>query len=89
MGNPEENSLPECQLSRIQEMVDQVNFPGREPNDHVGFWMDTLCVPVKKEFRSYRDSCIRNMRHIYAATAAVLVLDSWLQAIPHTAHVLD
>jgi hypothetical protein len=51
--------------------------------------MDTLCAPVKKEFRSYRDGCIRNMRHIYAATAAVLVLDSWLQAISHTAHVPD
>jgi hypothetical protein len=51
--------------------------------------MDTLCAPVKKEFRSYRDGCIRNMRHIYTTTTAVLVLDSWLQAISHTAHVPD
>lgn len=37
MGNPSKNLLPECQLSRIQGMVDQLDFPGREPNDRVGF----------------------------------------------------
>lgn len=51
--------------------------------------MDTLCVPVKDKYVSYRNRCIRNMRHIYAAAAAVLVLDSWLQGIPHTAPAPD
>src|SRR6185437_12822246 len=63
--------------------------PRRELEVQVGFWMDTLCVPVKEEWYEYRKRCIRNMRHTYQAASAVLVLDSWLQGIPYTAPVSD
>lgn len=85
MGNPRENSLPECQIERIQGMVDEIDYPGRNGNKTVGFWMDTLCVPVEDQLRAYRKKSIANMRHIYKNAVAVLVLDPWLQKIPSTA----
>ncbi|ETI28923.1 hypothetical protein G647_01375 [Cladophialophora carrionii CBS 160.54] len=85
LGNPVENSLPECQLERIQGMVDKINYPGRNGEKTVGFWMDTLCVPVQDQLKAYRKKSIANMRHIYRNAVAVLVLDPWLQQIPSTA----
>jgi hypothetical protein len=88
MGNPKKNSLPICQLSRIQKLVNQVNFSNRG-EDQVGFWMDTLCVPVGDEYREVRKSCIRRMGHIYESAAAVLMLDSWMQGIAYVAPMED
>ncbi len=51
--------------------------------------MDTLCVPVRNEFREDRHNGIRNMRHIYVAASAVLVLDSWILQIPSSAFLPD
>lgn len=85
MGNPKHNSLPVCQLTRIQQMVDELNFPGRGTDEHVPFWIDTLCVPVRHKHKQFRKLCIVNMRNIYEQAAAVLVLDSGLQKIPLSA----
>lgn len=51
--------------------------------------MDTLCVPVRKDFHEQKKTCIRRMRHIYQEAAAVLVLDSWLCQIESTAPLPD
>jgi hypothetical protein len=66
-------------------MVDKIDYPGRNREKMVGFWMDTLCVPVQDQLKAYRKKSIANMRHIYQHAAAVLVLDPWLQQIPSTA----
>jgi hypothetical protein len=35
-------------------MVDQIDYPGRNGEKTVGFWMDTLCVPVQDQLKAYR-----------------------------------
>jgi len=89
MGNKEINSIPKCQLSRIQRMVDEVPFPDRREGEKIGFWLDTLCVPVRKLFHDEKKWSIQRMRHIYENAAAVLVIDSWLGQTESTAPVPD
>lgn len=99
MGNPAANSLPRCQLSRLQQMVDQLcsrswaeqkrylsmfgpkklSAEGASSSKARGFWMDSLCVPVRDE--NARKKAIRNMRNVYENADAVLVLDSWVQKL--------
>jgi hypothetical protein len=109
MGNPHDNALSECQLSRIQQIVDNLySSPHEEqcrfrifgPSKHLdfdldpdskpmGFWMDTLCVPVQDENRSYRVKAIRNMKTIYENAHRVIVLDSWIEQTIHHAHLSE
>ncbi|KAK3353867.1 hypothetical protein B0T25DRAFT_581541 [Lasiosphaeria hispida] len=81
LGNPHENALPKCQLSRIQDLVNQL-----KSNSNTGhgrfFWMDTLCIPVGAEFKDRRKKSIAKMRQIYASATSVLALDNWLQKLP-------
>ncbi|KAL4994256.1 hypothetical protein BDV10DRAFT_197664 [Aspergillus recurvatus] len=93
-GNPNANSLPECQLDRIQRLVEGVSWEGRREvpesdyeSDGVGFWMDTLCIPVEDKVR--KDKAITTMRRVYSEAKAVLVLDDWLQEIRSDAPPLD
>ena len=43
LGNSYSNSLPMCQISRLQSLVDKLDpsIPGPVP-----FWIDTLCIPL-------------------------------------------
>ena len=61
LGNPRENSLPKCQLSRLQAMVNALYPDEIHP---VRFWMDTLCVPVGKEHKDLRKKSISLMRDL-------------------------
>lgn len=77
LGNPHNNSLPRCQLERIQKIVDRLDrsTPGeqqRAAQGHTPFWMDTLCVPLEKE---YRKLAIQRMGRTYSEADKVLVLD--------------
>lgn len=49
--------------------------------------MDTLCVPVKDD--EARKQAIRKMRNIYERVDRVLVLDSWTQALPRSADIIE
>lgn len=82
MGNPTGNSLLECRLNSIQEMVNAA----AESESPQHFWMDTLCVPVgdSKEMKALRLKCIRQMASIYKGASAVLVLSSTIQKIRTT-----
>jgi hypothetical protein len=53
----------------------------RDKNYPMPFWMDTLCVPVHENLKSYRKKAITQMRLIYQSAVSVLVLDSWLQKL--------
>ncbi|KAL4935029.1 hypothetical protein BDV06DRAFT_229207 [Aspergillus oleicola] len=93
-GNPRANTLPQCQLDRIQRLIEAIPWAGRRsiptnPNlsDGIGFWMDTLCLPVSN--KTLKDRAIASMRHVYSNAKAVLVLDDWLQQITSDAHPLD
>jgi hypothetical protein len=73
LGNPYHNSLPRCQLVRIQALVN-VQYP--KELHPIPFWMDTLCVPLD---RSLRKKAIQGMKSIYQQADKVLVLDTTLE----------
>jgi hypothetical protein len=70
LGNAKANTLPWCQLQRIQGLVNALY--------QVPFWMDTLCVPLEPAFRKM---AIRRMSETYLNANKVLVLDASLQTI--------
>lgn len=72
LGNPHNNSLPQCQLKRIQTLVNDLY---QECDGPVPFWIDTICVPLQKDSRK---QAIRRMGQTYRDSDKVLVLDSWL-----------
>jgi hypothetical protein len=93
LGNPGVNSLPECQLDRIQHLVQELRWEGRKDppesegdSDGIGFWMDTLCIPKGKtdKIKECNKKAINDMRKVYTNAACVLILDAWLQEIPST-----
>lgn len=93
-GNPFDNSLPYCQLSKIQTLVDDLcanHLPAKYTHSAPGFWMDTLCCIVgnSPEDRSYKKKSIQSMREIYGSSVAVLIIDPWLMSIPSTASVSE
>lgn len=64
LGSSTSNTLPYCQLSRLQTLA------GTMP-----FWIDTMCVPLPKKARKV---ALLSAPHIFAAATAVLVLDPCL-----------
>ncbi|KAH7130562.1 hypothetical protein B0J11DRAFT_578091 [Dendryphion nanum] len=93
-GNPFDNSLPYCQLEKIQALVDDLcvnHLPPKLVHPKPGFWMDTLCctVGLDEESRSYKKKSIQSMREIYGESVAVLIIDPWLMSIPSTASVSE
>ena len=60
-----------------------------EQQQQVGFWMDTLCVPIGDKYRAHRKSAIRKMGDIYEKVDRVLVLDSLIQEIPRSSSIID
>jgi hypothetical protein len=64
----------------IEKMDDQ-------PETAVGFWMDTLCVPVNND--ELRNRAIKQMRTIYQKAHRVLVLDSWVQELDRKASIVE
>ena len=73
LGNPLCNGLPICQLSRLQ---DRVNNSTTAAN--VLFWMDTLCIPVGPEHSLFRKLAIARMQGIYESAALTLVINAEL-----------
>lgn len=76
LGNPHNNSLPRCQLRRLQSFVNELYDESLRP---VSFWIDTICVPLERESRN---QAIRRMGKTYQEADNVLVLDSWLMRSP-------
>jgi hypothetical protein len=66
LGNTRANSLPLCQLHRIQKMVTELS------DEQTSFWIDTLCVPLSREERKIS---LVNMIDVYQTAVKVLVLD--------------
>jgi hypothetical protein len=73
-GNLDANSLPLCQLIRIQNHVNAL-YHGKTADDNVPFWIDTLCIPVQPENYATRRRAIIQMRAIYEQADKVLVVD--------------
>ncbi|KAI4122660.1 MAG: hypothetical protein LQ347_006431 [Umbilicaria vellea] len=83
MGNTRSNSLPHCVLKHLRSLVRRTaQLQGLEhTGKRLGFWMDTLCVPVDEKLKVYKKKAIVQMRLTYQKANAVLVLDSALQQI--------
>ncbi|KAJ7213147.1 hypothetical protein GGX14DRAFT_342338, partial [Mycena pura] len=79
LGNPVRNSLPVCQLKRIQACVNAA-FP-EDDSQPVCFWMDTLCIPVADKYHDVRKKAIGSMRQVYRNAGGVLVFDAKLQKL--------
>ncbi|TID20896.1 hypothetical protein E6O75_ATG05661 [Venturia nashicola] len=87
LGNPQGNSLPRCQLLRIESMAKSIGGNTRVhqvskaysttayKHGTVAFWFDTLCIPVQPRYQHLRDFSIQKMQEIYLAAGGVLVLD--------------
>lgn len=76
LGNPKANSLPRCQLERIQHLVNKLD---PEETYLIPFWIDTICVPLAPELKTL---AIVNMDKTYRNATDVLVLDnSWKDLI--------
>lgn len=88
LGNPNDNSMPYCQLQRLSRMIcalplelesaeqnSTIPQPSTEQLDCY-FWIDTLCVPVTNQL--LRNKAIEKMRDVYSSASNVLVLDAEL-----------
>lgn len=70
LGNGSANSLPLCQLSHIQSMVDQLSPVGS--NDSGFFWLDTISLSTNRQLRK---ASLQLAWDIFSASSHVLVLD--------------
>lgn len=76
LGNPRSNSLPRCQLIRLNGLT-QSRLTGWSN----WIWIDTLCVPIPTDSRNkqMRQKAIMGMASIYQDAAVVLVLDAEIE----------
>jgi hypothetical protein len=82
LGNPTGNALPFCQLSLIQKFVNETYS-----RKNVGlFWIDTLCIPVQNEHKSYRKLAVRRMAQAFQDADRVIALDASLQTVSRHAN---
>ena len=72
LGNAFANSLPQCQLARVGNLVGMITECAETPL----FWLDTLCCPVGPP--EAKDLALSKMRLTYTGASKVLVLDSSL-----------
>lgn len=87
LGNPISNSMPYCQLHRIQQMVNSL-YPTGENRIAEGnttetlswFWIDTLCVPNYDTYPKLNEMALPRMKEIYIQADKVLVIDSEVAA---------
>jgi hypothetical protein len=77
LGNPGSNSLPRCQLIRLNGLT-----KSRLTGWSNWIWIDTLCVPIPTDSRNQqmRQKAIMGMASIYQDAAVVLVLDAEIEA---------
>ncbi|EFY95290.2 HET domain protein [Metarhizium robertsii ARSEF 23] len=71
LGNDRKNSLPFCQLTLIQVLVNQIDPPQNEQTD-TAFWIDTMALPTDLRRRK---PMLSSLRRVFGTATAVLVLD--------------
>ncbi|KAF8533895.1 hypothetical protein BDD12DRAFT_944862 [Trichophaea hybrida] len=79
-------------LSDPQQPVEQ----STDLDKSVGFWMDTLCIPVSESpqlasdrAQNLRKDAIAKMRYIYETAHEVLVIDSWIRELSRSASIIE
>ena len=79
LGNPERNSLPVCQVTRLQHLIGKLAFSVTGSFKQPAFWIDTLCVPVDPRFKPQRKIAIARLDDTFRYAKQILVLDADLQ----------
>lgn len=77
LGNPHDNSLPQCQICRISILVNKL--PSQSESSPTLFWLDTICFPVHSAEAA--NIALISMRKTYAEADRVLVIDRYLEAV--------
>lgn len=80
LGNTKENSLPQCQLHHIYDLLTRFCTEQSAEGDQKRpyLWLDTLCCPVDPEDKLL---ALAKMPEVYREASQVLVLDSSLTEI--------
>jgi Heterokaryon incompatibility protein (HET) len=89
LGNMHANAMPECQLRRLQLLVNEV-CGVTDAAQSIPFWIDTLCVPqdnLLPHLRPFRDRAICIMNEVYKNAHTVLVLDTAMMTISKSATI--
>ncbi|KIJ34943.1 hypothetical protein M422DRAFT_181525 [Sphaerobolus stellatus SS14] len=81
-----DNSLPRCQLERLQDYIIKVfaYYPQAVGKRFIAFWIDTLCIPVAYHLKEYRKLAITMLGETFSKSTATLVLDRELCSIQAT-----
>ena len=83
LGNPTGNSLPLCQLRLLQERVNGVllneDFASQNRSANVPFWIDTICVPPRKDHETRRKIALRLMNETYEEARTTLIVSLELE----------
>jgi len=69
LGNPSSNSLPECQLRHLFQLIRKIS------SSEVHLWIDTISVPVTKD---HKKIALRTLGQVYRQAHHVLVIDRHL-----------
>ncbi|KAL4914101.1 hypothetical protein BDW62DRAFT_149287 [Aspergillus aurantiobrunneus] len=77
LGNPQNNTLPYCQIVYIQGLVNSL-YP--ESSHPVRFWIDTLCIPVDPRQSQFRRMAINRIGETFRQSDKTLALDNSLMA---------
>jgi hypothetical protein len=84
-GNPNTNSLWECQLRFFNSLFlkSQLNKPNEQ---EFLFWIDTLTIPVGKspDKKKWRKTAIKQIHEIYTNAMYTVVIDNGLARTRHT-----
>lgn len=89
LGNPRANSLPKCQLSRLQDWAESSNATNqghgqldgaerRKQHQRQYFWIDSLCIPAGLPTDEARIQAINKIPAVFQAAQRVIVLDQAL-----------
>jgi hypothetical protein len=78
IGNSEENAVPLCQLTKLQDEVTKLYDGEETPNPIVPFWIDTLMIPLEPQAKA---KAIMGMDQVYSCADKVLVFDASLESI--------
>ena len=83
LGNPSANTLPACQLSRLQELANGL-YPKR--SGAIPFYIDTLLIPHSRknptpEQKAQKTRALSDMEWTYKFAGRVLVLDEGLMSV--------
>lgn len=83
LGNPNVNGLPQCQLERLQGIVNDVRTQrgAHEAAGNFPFWMDTLCIPVGEEYAKSRNDAILSLTRVFKDASTVLVIDTEVNGV--------